>query len=488
MPKRNIVTWNILICGTSAYRSFSYFRLMLLDKVSLDHITCNGLLRSCVEVNDIDAGRQLHSWVVKLGFKFDCFVGSSLVDLYAKFGLVDAAKQAFDVVLVKDLVLWNVMVSCYGLNGLGLESFRVFKLMQSLGVKGDGFTFSSLLNGCAALGCVELGRQVHGLIIKMSLDLGILVASTLVDMYAKSRTIDDARKAFDLMTSRNNVSWTTMIVGYGLQGDGNEAMKLLRQMLDGNFYPDELTLSSILSSSGHLSATSEIKQVHAYVVKNGFQAFLSIANALINAYSKCGSIKTAFECFRLVTDPDMVTWTIIMGAYAFHGLSRESIEVFDQMLSSGVKPCAIAFLGALSACSHGGLVNEGLRYFNLMIDEFQIMPNAEHYTCVIDLLGRAGLLDEAFDVLMSMTLKPTSDMLAAFSSACNIHGNTRLAKWAAEKLFELEPNKPVNYALMSNLYASEGNWSDVARMHKAMRHRLDYRVPGCSRIENASGT
>ncbi|KAK9279169.1 hypothetical protein L1049_012846 [Liquidambar formosana] len=332
---------------------------------------------------------------------------------------------------------------------------------------------------------VNWGQQIHGLIIKMSFDLDVVVASALVDMYAKNENIDYARKAFDGMGVRNVISWTTMIVGYGRHGDGKEAMRLLQEMFREGFDPDELTLASILSSCGNLSSTIEIIQVHAYVVKNGLEAFLSLSNALINGYSKCGNISYAFQSFSSILEPDLVTWTSMIGAYAFHGLSKESIETFEKMLSYCVRPDQITFLAVLSACNHGGLVSEGLHYFDLMTSGYKIVPDSEHYTCLIDLLGRAGLLDEAFNVLISVPIELESNTLGAFIGACKVHGNVELAKWAAEKLFLLEPGKPVNYSIMSNIYASVGHWFDVARVRKMMRDRCDYKVPGCSWVEIA---
>ncbi|KAL5792363.1 hypothetical protein ACOSP7_000957 [Xanthoceras sorbifolium] len=497
MRVRNVVTWNTVICGavdcgcgfsSSLSLGFLYFRRMLLDGVGSDHITFNGLLRACVKLDDVETGRQLHCLIVKLGFVLNCFASSALVDLYGKCRLVKDARWVFDEVVCRDLVLWNVMVSCYALNCLADKAFEVFNSMRLEGVKWDEFTLSSLLNSCGTLGSLKLGKQIHGLIIKQSFDVDVLVASALVDTYAKNVHIEDARWAFDQMAAKNVVSWNTMVVGYGRHGYAREAMRLLRDMFQENIYPDEFSVASILSSCGNLSITCETMQVHAYVVKNGLQAFLSIGNSLIHAYSKCGSISNAFQCFSSVTNPVLVTWTSVIGAFAFHGLSEKSIEIFEKMLSRGVRPDPVVFLVVLSACSHGGLVNEGLHYFNLMTNDYQIVPDSEHYTCLIDLLGRAGLLDESFNILASMPIEPSSDTFAAFIGACKVHGNVGLAEWAAEKLFELEPGNPVNYSLVSNMYASEGRWFDVVRIRKMMRDHCNCKVPGSSWMEITGGT
>lgn len=492
MPVRNVVTWNTLICGVAdcsgrlksiLHLGFHYFRRMALQRVSPDYITFTSLLHTSVELDDIEIGGQLHCVVVKSGWCVDRFVNSALVDLYAKFGLVEDAVRAFDCVLKRDVVLWNVMVSCYVLNGLGEQAFGVFKLMRLEGIKGDNFTFTSLLNACAVLGSCELGRQIHSLVIKQCFDLDVVVASSLVDMYAKNENIFNARKAFDEMNSTNVISWNTMIVGYGRNNDGKEAIILLQQMLQENFGPDELTLACVISSCGNSSLLCETVQVHAYAIKNGSSTFLSVGNALINSYSKCGTIACAFQSFSSILEPDLVSWTSMIGAYAFHGLSKHGIELFETMLSSGgLRPDRVAFLGVISACSHGGLVSEGLYYFNLMTDNYHIVPNSEHYACLVDLLGRGGLLKEALDVLVSMPMGPGSDALGAFIGACKVHGNVEMAKWATNKLSELEPHKSVNYTLISNIYASRGSWFDVARVRKVMRDNGSYKVPGSSQI------
>ena len=492
MPLKNVVSWNTLICGvvqgnckSALVRlGFHYFGQMI-KMMAPDCITLNALLRASIELSDLGIGRQLHCFILKSGFNSSCFVGSALVDSYAKFALVDEAQSAFDEVLSRDLVLWNVMVSCYALNGLQEKAFGVFKLMLLEGVKGDEFTFTSMISSCSVSGSCRLGKQIHCLIIRLSFDLDVLVSSAVVDMYSKNENIEDAQNAFNGMPSKNRVSWTTMIVGYGQHGDGKEAMRLLREMIRVYTYPDELALASILSSCGNLSASSEVVQVHAYVVEHGFESFLSIANALISSYSKCGSIGSAFQSFISVADPNIISWTSLMGAYAFHGLSKKGIEVFEKMLSSNVRPDKVAFLAVLSACAHGGFILEGLHYFNLMINVYQIMPDSEHYTCIIDILGRAGFLDEAVDLLTSLLVEPRSNTLVAFLGACKVHRNEGLARWASEKLFSMEPNEPGNYSLMSNMYASVGNWFDVARIRKMMRKMCDFKVPGCSWMEVA---
>ncbi|XP_050878083.1 pentatricopeptide repeat-containing protein At2g46050, mitochondrial [Lathyrus oleraceus] len=356
LPVRNVVSWNIMIRGIVGscdneneldrkQLCFSYFKRMLLEMVVPDYITLNGLICSCARFYDAEMGIQLHCFIVKVGFDLDCFVGCALVDLYAKCGFVENARRVFCVAPFKDLVMWNVMISCYTFNYLPEEAFS-----SMLSVLSDD-----------ALGYYDFGKQIHSLVLRQSFDSDVLVASALINMYAKNKNIIDARRVFDEMSIRNVVAWNTMVVGCGNHGDGNEVMRLLREMLREGFLPDELTISSVISSCGYASAITETLQAHAFAVKLSCHDFLSVANSLISAYSKCGSIASAFKCFELTSQPpDLVTWTSLICAYAFHGLAKEATEMFEKMLSRGIIPDKIAFLGVLTACAHRGLVTKGL--------------------------------------------------------------------------------------------------------------------------------
>ncbi|KAK1408833.1 hypothetical protein QVD17_40918 [Tagetes erecta] len=479
MLVRNVVTWNTLI--RDSHMGFCYFKRMMLEKINPDRVTCLNLVTMSIQAGRIEMGKQFHCCIVKWGFCKDCYVNSCVLDMYAKFGFVVEARRVFDEVLEKDLVLWNVMVSCYALNGLRDDSFKVFSTMRLEGVKGDEFTYTSLVNCCVAL---ALGKQIHGVVVRFGFDLDMVVASALVDMYAKNESIVDARKVFDEMPVRNVISWNAMVVGYGQCCDGKEAIKMLTKMLQEDICPDELTLASIVSSCGDISLKSEMLQVQCYALKTGVLSFLSVSNSFVNAYSNSGNIVSALESFNSIQKPDLVSYTSMVQAYAFHGLSRKAIDLFTKMVSESLlKPDKVMFLGVISACSHGGLVNEGLQFFESMTKDYKIVPELEHYTCLVDLLGRAGQLNEAYNVLISMPVLPGPDTLGSFIGHCKVYKNLELAKWAGEKLIMLEPNKNVNYALMSNTFAYAGKWSDVATIRKMMQDNCGLKNPGFSWLE-----
>ncbi|CAN4108997.1 unnamed protein product [Withania somnifera] len=387
-------------------------------------------MRKIVTWNTLKCGlTQLHCAIMKLGCNQSCFLGAALVDLYGKFGLVGEARRVLDGVLAR--------------------AFLLFSLMRLEGFEGYEFTFASLVNSCANLGFYDSGRQIQGLVIKVRLNEDVV-----------NEHIADARKAFDAMAFRNVVCWITIIVGYGRRGDGKEAMELLRRMLREGFVPDELTLASVLSSCGNLSMATETVQVHAYAVKHVFSTSSSIGNALINAYSKCGSIAQVYRSFSLIKAPDLFSWTSMIGAYALHGFSKEAIRLFEEMLVKGAKPDGIVFLGVLSSCSHGGLFSKGLH-----------MLSSEHYTCLVGLFGQLGLVNEAYEILNSMPVESQLDSLKAFIGAC--------------KFFVIDPNDTATYVLMTNLYASDSNRPHAALIWDKARNRL-HKSPGCS-MEIARG-
>lgn len=474
IPSReNLFEFTNSILGTQKQSGIAYLNYVKLVR---------SIVHFIIEY-DIRTGKQIHSLITKCGFSSSPFISTSLINKYSKCGLVEEARSLFDEISSKDLVLWNVMISCYSLNRLEKEAFMVFKSMRVADYVGDEFTFSSLLSSCSSLHCKSLGKQTHGLVIKLAFDLDTFVTTAIIDMYMKCGCIEDARKAFNITNKRSTVLWNAMIIGYGQNGDGKEAMKLLSQMIRGGQKPDELTLSSALSSSADSVMANEAAQLHNYVMKNGFRSFLSMGNALIIAYAKIGRIYNASRVFHSICKPDLVSWTSMVTSYAYHGLAIEAIDTFERMIHEGINPDKIAFLGVLSACCHAGLLEKGLHYFASMKDEYQIEPSIEHYTCLVDLLGRKGQLSEAYKVIMNMPFEPNGDILGAFLGACKVHGDIEKAKWVADRILRLEANEAANYKIMSNMYAGLGSWGDVARLRKMMRDKCGEKAVGCSWVE-----
>lgn len=449
------------------------------------------LLRVTAGAIALHACARIHPLLIKSGHASDARLATALTDAYAKSALVKHARRVFDETPRRDIVLWNVMLSCYSSQGLLHHSWALFTSMQrTSGLSGDGFTFSALLSARApSSACSQhLGLLAHGLVLRLGLHLDLVVATALLDMYAKSGRVTDARQVFDAMLLRSTVSWNAIIVCYGHHAGGSEALQIFVSMLRNDdgccCQPDELTLASLLSSCANMAAAYEATQIHAYALKRGLQGFLQVANALVMAYGKNGFLQQATQTFATLHNPDIVSWSSMVSSFAYLGRAKSAIHVFERMIQQGVRLDGIAFLGVLSACSHAGLIEDGLKYFLMMMD-YKIDPCPQHFVCLVDLLGRAGMVQDAYDVLINISCQTNIDVIGAFLGACKTRGNIELAKWAADRLLHLEPNEPVNYLLISNAYAATGAWSELAKVRSLMRNMCGKKVPGCSWIEIA---
>ncbi|CAM0146385.1 unnamed protein product [Urochloa decumbens] len=439
--------------------------------------------------------QALHALLLKSGRALRPHAATRLAVAYADSGHLAHARRVFDETPHKDLILWNSMVACYAAQGLALHAWALVASMRRSGgpgLAGDGFTFSALLrpprrvagNADDVEMLLHLGALAHGLVLRMGHLADVVVATALLDMYAKCGRVADARRVFDAMVVRNVVSWNAIIVCYGCHGEGKDAVGLFRQMLrDGRCCPDERTLASVLSSCANMAAANEAMQVHAYAQKRGLQGFLQVANALIVAYGKNGFVREVTRIFAMTDNPDIVTWSSMVSSYAYLGHAKDAVHVFERMLHQGVQPDGIAFLGVLSACSHAGLIEDGLHYFLVMTTVFRIDLSPQHVACLVDLLGRAGRIEEAYKVVVKLSCESNADIVGAFLGACKMRGNIELAKWAADKLLCLEPSEAVNYLLMSNAFAAAGDWNELAKVRSVMRNTCVNKVPGCSWIE-----
>ncbi|KAI4357942.1 hypothetical protein L6164_001856 [Bauhinia variegata] len=519
VPSRNTVTWNSLISGYAGcgliVESVKAYNLMLKEgSMILNRITFSTMLILSSKQGCVDLGRQIHGHILKLGFQSYVFVGSPLVDMYSKAGLIYDARKAFDEIPEKNVVMYNTMITgllrCgifedsrqifYGMqerdsiswttmitgftqNGLDKEAIDMFREMRLEGLKMDQYTFGSVLTACGGLLALQEGKQVHAYIIRTDYKDNIFVASALVDMYCKCKDIKSAERVFKRMTCKNVVSWTALLVGYGQNGYSEEAVKIFCDMQKYGIEPDDFTLGSVISSCANLASLEEGAQFHARALVSGLISFLTVSNALVTLYGKCGSIEESHRLFNEMSIRDEVSWTALVSGYAQFGKANETIRLFESMLTHGFKPDRVTFIGVLSACSRAGLVEKGQQIFDSMIKEHRIVPMVDHYTCMIDLLSRAGRLEEAQNFIKEMPFCPDTIGWATLLSACRFNGNMEIGKWAAEALLELEPHNTASYILLSKIYAAKGKWEEVAKLRKGMRDKGLRKEPGCSWIK-----
>ncbi|GKU92942.1 hypothetical protein SLEP1_g6595 [Rubroshorea leprosula] len=357
-------------------------------------------------------------------------------------------------------------------------SLLLFSNMHSAGVSPDYYTFPFVLKACGRL---QMGHEIHSLIVKLGLDDDIYVQNALISFYGCFGLVSVARKVFDEMSERDLVSWSSMIASFANNGFGYEALDLFQKMqLLGEVKPDEVTMLSVISAVSSLGALELGRWVDAFIYRSGFDLTVSLGTALIDMYSRCGSINDSTRVFDKMPVRNVLTWTALITGLAVHGRGREALGVFLEMKNSGLQPDHMTFSGVLVGCSHSGLVDEGWQIFNSIKNEFGLEPMIEHYGCVVDLLCRAGLLNKAFEFVERMPIKPNSVIWRVLLGACVNDSNPELAEKVKERIHELDPYHDGDYVLLSNAYGGVGRWIEKAEMRASMREKRINKKPGYS--------
>nr|GMD71615.1 pentatricopeptide repeat-containing protein At4g21065 [Ipomoea batatas] len=488
MPSgKNHVTWTAMIIGYSqngnSLKAIECFCGMRADNVNANQYTFPGVLSACAAVCDLMFGVQVHGCVLRGGFGANLFVQSALVDMYAKCGDLASARKELESMAVNHVVSWNAMILGCVRNGFAEAALSLFKEMIARDIETDNFTYPSVLNSLAITKDVKNGKSVHCLVIKSGYDTHKLVSNALVDMYAKQEELTCAKEMFDGIADKDVVSWTSLVTGCAHNGRHDESLKLFREMISAEIAPDQIIFSSILISCADLAVLEFGQQVHANYIKSGHGKSVSVDNSLITMYAKCGCLEDADRVFNSMHARNVMTWTARIIGYAQNGKGRESVKFYDSMIANGIKPDFIAFIGLLFACSHAGLVELGRSYFKSMTEVYGIKPGPYHYTCMIDLLGRSGKMQEAMELLSKMEVEPDATVWKALLSACGVHGNLDLAEKAAAMLFELEPHDPAPYIMLSNVYSAAGKWEASSRTRRLMKAKGVHKQPSYSWME-----
>ncbi|KAL5973472.1 Pentatricopeptide repeat-containing protein crr2, chloroplastic [Asimina triloba] len=453
-------------------------------------LTYELLILACARRRSPSDAALLRRRLIDDGFDQDPFLATKLINMYSELGSLSAARCVFDETLEKTIYVWNALLRALAIAGLGEEALALYSRMHWDGVAFDRFTFPHVLKACVAPSSSSIfllmeGMGIHGHILRRGFQSHLHSATTLIDFYAKYGRVLYARRVFDRMPERNVVSWSAMIACYSKNNRPYEALELFREMMTGtqDDDPNSVTMVSVLQACSTVAALGQGKVIHAYILRRGLDAHISVANALIALYVKCGSLELGRLVFDQLTERDVVSWNSMISGYAIHGFGREAIRVFEEMTEAGISPSPITFVSVLGACSHIGLVGEGKNLFESMITKYNIVPCAEHYSCMVDLLGRAGRLYEAAEIIEMMPLEPGPTVWGSLIGACRIHGNIELAERACQHLFELEPLNAGNYVLLADIYAGAKMWEDVNRVKMLLESRRLRKVPGCCWIE-----
>uniref|UniRef100_A0A803M013 DYW domain-containing protein n=2 Tax=Chenopodium quinoa TaxID=63459 RepID=A0A803M013_CHEQI len=424
---------------------------MSMVGVRPDHYTYPCALKACSGSENLWVGRQIHAAVFKVGLNLNLFVGNGLVSMYGKCGCLIDARKVLDEMLVRDVVSWNSMVAGYAQKGHFDDALRICREMESVELNADAGTMASLLPA---------------------------VTNT------SSENVVFVEKMFEKMAKKSLVSWNVMIAVYVNNSMAAEAIDLYSQMEDNGIEADGVTFTSILPACGDLSAFSLGRKIHKHVERRKLLPNLSLENALINMYAKCGCLKEAREVFDTMEIRDVVSWTSMISAYGVSGQGHEAVSLFSRMREERLTPDSIAFVAIMSACSHSGMLEEGQHYYKLMTEEYNIPPRLEHYCCVVDLLGRAGRVDEAFSFIKEMQVDPNERVWGALLGACRVHSNMKIGLIAADNLFKMVPEQGGYYVLLSNIYAKAGKWKEVSTIRSLMKDKGMNKTPGISNVEH----
>ncbi|RWW06681.1 hypothetical protein GW17_00029975 [Ensete ventricosum] len=483
MTARSIVSWNTVIAGCCrngfAREALGVFDRMMDAGVGVDEATVVSVLPACAHLKDLRRGRLVRKLVEERGLDAGSWVRNSLIDMYAKCGCLEEARKVFDGgQRERDVVAWTGMIGAYALHGRESEALALSRQMQSVGVRPNPVTVVAMLS---ALRSVAHGKCVHGWCVRLHLESDIIVETSLIDMYAKCSSTDMWLRVFS-SGSRRTGTWNAVISGCCRRnGRAGDAIKYYRQMMAEGVRPDFATVLSLLPAYAESADSKQADNLHGCLIGMGFTAGVEVVTGLIDMYGKAGKLDVAWQLFSGLQVKDLVSWSAIIAGYGMHGHAKTAIGLFHRMLDSGVAPSEVTFTSMIYSCSHAGLVDEGLQLFDkLSKNAHGVKPNADHYACVVDLLGRAGRLREAYQLIAGMPFEPNHAVWGALLGACVIHENLELGELAAKRLFEIEPDNTGNYVLLGNIYAAVGRWEEVERVRSMMVRRGLRKAPGCS--------
>lgn len=437
----DIITWNSFLSGH--FRHGSYLEvLFILQRMQAEGFRPNSssiisVLQAITELCFLNLGKEIHAYIIRNGLHYDLFVGTAVLDMYVKNDDLIYAQRVFNNMYNKNIFAWNSLICGYCFKGQFEEALVLLNRMENEGIEPDLVTWNSFISGYSIWDCVDEAWAVIHKIKTMGL-------------------------------SPNVVSYTALMSGCSQNQKHKVCFQIFNQMLEEGVKPNAATISSLLRACAGLSLLHEGEEIQCLCIRNGFIEDVYVATALIDMYSKAGSIKNAKDVFKNVWNKTLATWNCMIMGVALYGHGKEAISLFNEMLKAGFKPDSITFTALLSGCKNSGLIDDGWKYFESMKNDYSINPTIEHYSCMVDLLGKGGYLDEVWDFIQTMPLEPASTIWGSLLGSCRLHKNLDLAEIAAKNLFELEPYNAANYVIMMGLYANSNRWEDVECIKEKM--------------------
>lgn len=484
--RENTVLWNVMILGyvDDGYflKALECYIRMVMSGIEPDTSTMVAVLVLCSESSNLAVGKQIHALGIKIGLDRDVIVGTSLIDMYFNCDNPECALKLFDRSHNRNLVTWGTVISSCARSGYPRKALDLFVAAFEHGFL-DSMTLLAALRACSSLGLKHEGMVIHGMAAKLGFDRDTYIGSALVDMYAKCKDMVSAQSAFLRLSVKDEVSWSGLISGYAQNECWDDAVNVFFDMCHHQIKPNAVLISCILIMCARIFTNLQCKELHGYIVRHGFEINVLVNNSLIVAYAKCGYLESARRVFVGMEDKDEVSWNSMLLGLGLHALVDEMFDLFEKMKETGMKPDHQTFTAILSACSHTGRVSEGLKYFRSMKEEHMLKPKLEQYTCLVDLLGRAGYLNQAYDLIMNMPFSPDDRVWGSLLGSCRSHGDERLAEHVANHIFELDSSSIGYRVLLSNLYEDFGKWNEVEKHRSKIKEMGLKKSPGCSWID-----
>ncbi|GLU09796.1 hypothetical protein SLE2022_266370 [Rubroshorea leprosula] len=557
MMERNVIAWNSMIASYMQNgmneEALEVFYDMLVEGIEPTQVSISSFLSASANLGAIEEGKQGHAVSILGGLEINNILGSSIINFYSKVGLIEDAELVFNRVLERDVVTWNLLISSYVEYGQVEKALYICRLMRSETMRFDCVTLASILAAAANTRNIKLGKECHCYCIRSHFQSDVVVASSIVDMYAKCGRIESARQVFDSTSKKdlvlwntilaayaeigfsseamklfyrmqlesvlpnviswnslilgfirnfqfneakdifsemqslgvrpNLVTWTTIISGLTQNGFGKEALHIFQKMQDSGVRANTICITSAISACTEVTCLHYGRAIHGYATRNGLSSQTAVATSLVEMYAKCGYLNQARRAFDMILNKELPAYNAMISSHALHGQAREALSLYNCLWEASTKPDAITFTSALSACSHAGMISEGLQVFADMVSIHHFKPNMEHYGCVVTLLSRCGSLDEAVRLILTMPFEPDAHIIGSLLAACREQNEIELGEHLSKHLLELEPDNSGNYVAVSNAYATAGKWDEVSRIRDVMKDKGLRKNPGCSWIQ-----
>ncbi|KAM7510282.1 hypothetical protein LguiB_009157 [Lonicera macranthoides] len=491
MGYKDAMAWNSLIFGymknEKIVEGLHLFSRMRNGDIPTQ-FTYSMVLNACSRLGDKDNGQLIHAQVIVSGITTDLPLQNALLDMYCSCGDAQTAFRIFSMIKNPDLVSWNSMIAGYLDNGDGEKAMNVFiQFSRTSFAKPDEYTFASVISATGTFPASDYGRPLHAQVNKVGLEMSVYVGSTLISMYFNNGEAGSAQKIFSFIIKKDVILWTEMITGYSRTGNGENAIECFHKMSQEGLKIDSFSLSIALSACADLATLRQGEIIHCQVIKTGHDVEMNVCGSLIDMYAKIGDLQTAESILYQVKNPDLRCWNSMLGGYGHHGKAEEAFKVFDEMLKRGLKSDQVTFISLLAACSHCGLIDKG-KFLWTYMKENGLKPGPKHYSCMVSLLSRAGLLNEAEEMIEQSPFSGDYvDLWRTLLSSCVSCGNLNIGLRVAERILKIDGEDSATNILLTNLYAAVGRWDCVAEMRRKIRGSMVERDPAVSKIEVAKG-